>query len=150
MPDQLGMLNGTNRLADIFPETPGLQAPGSTRSRSEAVFGKITKKDLQVDPVTGRIFLFAVDPLNVTVGLQAMPPGVIMSQLDKRLDLFGQLQDGRFVPLKRRKSRRMNPANHRATSRAIRRVDRAITHAEKLFRVKKRIVAKVKTKARRR
>lgn len=149
MPDMLPAVTTRGPL-DIFPFTEGLQAPGSTASRSLAVFGKITKKDLQTDPVTGRVFLYAVDPLNVTAGLQAMPPGVIMSQIDKRLNLFGQLQDGTFVPLKRRKGRRMNPANHRATSRAIRRVDRAITHAEKLFRVKKRIVAKVKSKARKR
>lgn len=146
MPDQLGLLNGRNRLLDIFPDTPGLQAPGSTASRVSAVFGKVTRKDLQADPVTGRPFLYALDPLNVTAGIQPMPPGTIISQIDKRLDVFGQLEDGTYVPLKRRRGRRMNPANHRATSRAIRRVDRAVDHAKKLFRSETKIRKSVKRK----
>lgn len=143
------MPDNATGLLDIFPETPGLQAPGTTASRVRARFGKITRKDLQTDPVTGRPFLYAVDPLNVTVGLQSFPPGTIASQIDKRLDLYGQLKDGTFVPIKRRRGRRLNPANHRATSRAIRRVDRAIDHAKKLFKVGKRVEKDVKKKKKR-
>lgn len=133
---------------DIFTETPGLQFIGSTPGRVRREFGGFSREDFRRYD-NGALVLFAIDPLRANLGLQDLPAGSRPGEYPRSLQLYAQLLDGNVVPIARRKRRTMNPANHRATSRAIRRVSGAIKHAKKLFRVEKQIDKTVKRKKRR-
>jgi len=147
MPDQLPAVRGRG-VPDMWRETPGLQLVGGTGRRVRALSGSFSRDDFE-QFADGSLTLWAIDPLRVNLGLQMLPQGTRAGDVHRSVQLYGQLLDGNVVPIARRKRRTMNPANHRATKRAIRRVHGAIKHAKKLFRVEKSMEKSVKKKRRR-
>ncbi len=144
-----GSFNGTNGGfgGDIFTLSPGIQAGRATRRRRRGP----PKEDLQKH-ASGRIQLFAVDPHQPAMGLQSMPEGVTPGQLDPGTPAYVYDEVRKiWFPVKTGPRRRtMNPANHKATKRSIRRLDGAIRHAKELFRVEKAVKKIVKKPRKRR
>jgi len=139
-------LPGIQRGEDIFPATPGFQSVRGRQAVARAA-GKAARGRLRKDQY-GKTQLFAVDPRDPGRGLQSLPAGSIPSDYPKDWQLFGITEDtGDLVPIIKRR-RRMNPSNHRAVRRSIRRVLGAERHAQKLFRVAKKIKKTVKKRKR--
>lgn len=133
-----GSANGAAGVVDVFPVTPGIQA----------ALGTPTQEIFRYP--SGRPMFWVTDPFTPEAGLQLLPEGISPRTLSRRLGLIVPayvqvLEDvvgglgGQFIPVDSRpRRRRMNPANHRATRRAIRRFGLAHDHFKKLFKVVRR------------
>jgi len=142
-----GGFNGVEPFGgDVFTRSPGVQTvrSGARRRRGPR------KEDLQRH-ASGRTVLYAVDPHLPNAGIQQMPEGVTPGSLEAGTPAW-VFDDQRNIwyPVKTGPRRRtMNPANHKATRRSIRRLDGAIRHAKELFRVDKAVKKTVKKPRRR-
>lgn len=142
-----GGFNGGEPFAgDVYPGTPGIQ---TVRSSGRKRRGPPKEDLLRHD--SGRVALFAINPHDPNQGLQSLPEGMTPGQLEAGTPAYVYDRIRKlWFPVKTGPRRRtMNPANHKATKRSIRRLDGAIRHAKELFRVDK-AVKKVVKKPRRR